>query len=184
MVPAGKPKIRKFQVVAPEPGGVLGKGTMRRFKEFLRDLATFKAGPAEDGDEVRLATAALLAEAALADGKFGPREEETITWLLARYFDLDSGEAAELTEAARQAAEESVQDFAFTRVIARRFTPEERIGMIEMLWQVAYADGRLHDYESALVRRIAGLIHVTDRDSGAARKRVLTRLGTKGSEAG
>jgi uncharacterized tellurite resistance protein B-like protein len=46
-----------------------------------------------------------------------------------------------------------------------------------MLWQVVYADGRLDDYEANLMRRISGLIHVPDRDSGEARKRALARLG-------
>jgi len=49
--------------------------------------------------------------------------------------------------------------------------------MMEMLWEVAYADGRLHEYEASLARQVAGLIHVSDRDNGAARKRVLARLG-------
>ena len=46
-----------------------------------------------------------------------------------------------------------------------------------MLWEVAYADGALHDYESNLMRRLAGLLHVSDRDSGEARKRAIERLG-------
>jgi uncharacterized tellurite resistance protein B-like protein len=49
--------------------------------------------------------------------------------------------------------------------------------MIEMLWEVVYADGRLDDYEANLMRRIAGLIYVSDGESGSARKRVLDRLG-------
>ena len=48
--------------------------------------------------------------------------------------------------------------------------------MIEMLWKVVYADGNLHDFEANLVRRICGLIYVSDRESGDARKRVLERL--------
>ena len=57
------------------------------------------------------------------------------------------------------------------------FEPEERIALIEMLWEVAYADGELHDYEASLIRRITGLLYVSDRDSGEARKRVRARLG-------
>ena len=57
------------------------------------------------------------------------------------------------------------------------FSPAERIDLMEMLWEVVYADGRLDEYEANLLRRIAGLIHVGDGDSGAARKRVLARLG-------
>ena len=53
--------------------------------------------------------------------------------------------------------------------------------MIEMLWDVACADGVIHDFEANLVRRVAGLIHVSDRDSGAARKRALARMGGSGA---
>jgi len=48
---------------------------------------------------------------------------------------------------------------------------------VEMLWEVVYADGVLHDYEANLLRRIGGLIYVSDMDRGNARKRVMTRLG-------
>jgi uncharacterized tellurite resistance protein B-like protein len=46
-----------------------------------------------------------------------------------------------------------------------------------MMWEVAYADGALHDYEASLLRRVTGLLYVSDRESGEARKRVLARLG-------
>jgi uncharacterized tellurite resistance protein B-like protein len=49
--------------------------------------------------------------------------------------------------------------------------------MIEMLWEVVYADGELHDLEASLLRRVGGLLYVSDRDRGAARMRVLNRLG-------
>ena len=49
--------------------------------------------------------------------------------------------------------------------------------LMEMLWEVVYADGELHDYEANLLRRTAGLLHVSDQESGAARKRVLARMG-------
>ena len=56
-------------------------------------------------------------------------------------------------------------------------TSEERVGMVEMLWEVAYADGVLDPEEDLLIRRVAGLIHVTDRERVVARQQVLTRLG-------
>jgi uncharacterized tellurite resistance protein B-like protein len=67
--------------------------------------------------------------------------------------------------------------YAATRLIRDAFSDAERIDMMEMLWEVAYADGELHDYEANLVRRVAGLLYVRDRDSGIARKRVIERMG-------
>jgi uncharacterized tellurite resistance protein B-like protein len=70
-----------------------------------------------------------------------------------------------------------VQWHGFTTAIKDGFEPAERVELIEMLWEVVYADGQLHDYEASLLRRIAGLLYVSDRNSGEARKRVLARLG-------
>ena len=65
--------------------------------------------------------------------------------------------------------------------VVERMTPDQRIGLIEMLWEVAYADGVLDPEEDLLIRRIAGLIYVTDRDRVLARQSVLTRLGLAGA---
>jgi uncharacterized tellurite resistance protein B-like protein len=92
-------------------------------------------------------------------------------------FGLASEESGALLQAASEKVEQSVEVFGFTREIKNAFSPEERIEMMEMLWEVAYADGELHDLEANLMRRLAGLLHVSDRDSGSARKRALARLG-------
>ena len=55
------------------------------------------------------------------------------------------------------------------------FSHDERVRMIEMLWEVVLADDEIHDHEANLLRRVAGLIYVSDRESGDARKRVLDR---------
>ena len=70
--------------------------------------------------------------------------------------------------------------YAFTRVIKNRFDEAERIEMIEMLWEVAFADGHADEFEHNLIQRVAGLIYVSDRDRGITRKRVMARLGIKG----
>lgn len=64
----------------------------------------------------------------------------------------------------------------FTRIVVENFTEAERIGVIEMLWEVAYADGELSGDEDALIRRVAGLIFVSDRDRGEARRRAREQL--------
>lgn len=124
-----------------------------------------------------LAAAALLVEAACMDGDFDDDERATIATLLAVHFDLSAEEIAEVLEQAEEAVNETGQLYAFTRVVKDRFTAEERISMIEMIWEVAYADGRVDHYESNLIRRIGGLLFVSDRDRGVAQKRVRARLG-------
>jgi uncharacterized tellurite resistance protein B-like protein len=128
-------------------------------------------------DEAQIAVAALFVEAARMDERFDAAERGTIERLLASRFDLSAGEARELLGQAERAADRSSQLFGFTETIARRFDPGERVRMIEMLWEIAYADGVLSAQEDALIRRIAGLIYVPDSDRMGARQRVRQRLG-------
>ena len=148
----------------------------------LKRLFGDPAGPApqprtHDFEERQLAAAALLVEAATMDGHFDAAERASVERLLRSRFQLDAATTTELLGQAEQAVAASVEWHGFTRAIKDGFDPAERLELIEMLWAVAYADGQLHDYEASLLRRITGLLYVTDRDSGEARKRVLARLG-------
>jgi uncharacterized tellurite resistance protein B-like protein len=128
-------------------------------------------------DEVQLAAATLLVEAARMDDTIGPRERARIRTMLEQRFSLTDPEADSLLAAAETETEGPAQWHRFTSTLKDRFSEEERIQMIEMLWEVVYADGELHDLEASLLRRVGGLLYVSDRDRGAARMRVLDRLG-------
>lgn len=127
-------------------------------------------------DDLHLAAAALLVEAARQDGHVDEVELNAIRSLLRTRFALSDADTEELLEDGRKAAREATQLYAFVRAVNDAMPPEQRVEIIEMLWEVAYADGVLNDYEASLVRRVAGLLYVPDQDSGAARKRVLERL--------
>ncbi len=138
------------------------------------------AGPPERGhsfEELQVAAAALLVEASEMDGGFDERERAKVLDLVRVRFALSEAESKSLVELAHGRVAQSSQIYGFTRTVKDHFADEERIELMEMLWEVAYADGELHDHEASLMRRIAGLIYVSDRDSGSARKRVLGRLG-------
>ncbi len=128
----------------------------------------------------QLAAAVLMVEAAKMDGEFDDAEAETILRLIRERFSLSEDEAQGLLADAKTASEETNQLLRFTRAIKDGFPLEERVDVIEMLWEVAYADGELHPFEANLVRRVTGLLYVPDQDSGRARKRVLDRLGIDG----
>ena len=113
------------------------------------------------------------------DSHFDEGERAKIESLIRKRFGLNAEEARSLIEVAEQRVAESNQLFGFTRVINQRFDFDERVELMEMLWQVVYVDGTLHHYEANLMRRLAGLINVPDRDSGEARKRARARLGMK-----
>lgn len=145
---------------------------IEKLKALLRKGGGPKGKIDTGEDALRLATAALLAETAMTDGCFDEDERHVVLSILERHFDLSAAEAEELMEAGREKIEASNELYGFTRTIKDHFSHEQRITMIEMLWEVAYADGHVHYFESNLVRRVAGLIYVTDRESGEARKRV------------
>ena len=149
-----------------------------RLKRLIGDVAAPADGKtAHSFEEKQLAAAALMVEAARLDSDFDDLERERIEALLEHHFALTPEEAKDLLAEAEMASDDSVEWQGFTRSIKNGFDHDERIAIIEMLWEVAYADGELHDYEASLIRRITGLLYVPDRESGEARKRVMTRLG-------
>ncbi|HKT16766.1 MAG TPA: TerB family tellurite resistance protein [Stellaceae bacterium] len=145
-------------------------------KEGGQDLSRGK-------DELQLAVAALLLEAAVVvDGRFDEAERNAILGIVERRFGLAAADAEALLAAAKERVESSAQLFRFTSTINERLARERRIEVIEMLWQVAYADGVLDPLEDSLLRRVAGLIDVSDRDRGDAKRRVLRGLGLDRAE--
>ena len=148
-----------------------------RLLNFLSGTETpsAQAGP----DELQLAVAALLVEAARMDDNFDAGERGDIERLLAARFDLTPEAVHTLVAAAEARMNETAQYFPFTREITARLSTEQRVGIIEMLWEVAYADGALDAHEDMLLRQIAGLIHVPDRERGQARKRALEKAAVR-----
>ena len=111
------------------------------------------------------------------DDRFDRAERETIVRLLIERFDLGEAEAANLLAAAERAVDRSTQLFRFSQEITRTLGIEDRARIVEMLWEVAYADGVLSAPEDALIRRVAALIYVDDEARMGARQRVRRRLG-------
>ena len=131
-----------------------------------------------DGDgDLQVAVTALLVEAALMDDRFEESERKSIVDLLCLRFAMTASQANALLASAEGAVKASTQLFRFTRTIAENLDLTERVRIVEMLWEVAYADGVLSAHEDALIRRIAGLVYVDDADRTAARRRVRSRLG-------
>ena len=122
------------------------------------------------------ALAVLLIETARSDDRVTEREQRIIEQALARRFGLQPFETAHLVQAARQGAGQATDLYHFTRIVVQHFSEEERVGVIEMLWDVAYSDGALSGDEDTLIRRVAGLIYVSDRDRGEAKRRARERF--------
>lgn len=147
--------------------------------EFLKDLLDFKSPPPEPPGPkaLRKWVAVLLLEAAYVDGHMEDEERARINTLLRHNFDLTEAEADDLITRAAETVDTASDLYQVTRNIKNALGHADRIAVVEMLWDVAYRDGHVHDLEASLVRRATGLLHVTDHEAGAARKRVLARHG-------
>ena len=128
-------------------------------------------------DPVKLASAALLARAAWLDGKLNTAEEVALNRLMVERFSINETEAKEIIAEATEDVDNGNDIYKYTKVVRNSFDNSERVALMEMLWQLVYSDGELHDFEATLMRRLAGLLYVDDRESGAARKRALEKLG-------
>ena len=154
---------------------------INRIKSLLSGGAPAQdAAPRPSFAGLQVAAAALLVEAAEMDANFGEAERRKIIDLVRARFELTEAEAESLLEIAGDKVANASQLYSFTRVVKDNFDHAERVELMEMLWEVVYADGALHHLEASLMRRVAGLIYVPDRESGEARKRALSKLGLDG----
>jgi len=150
---------------------------LQRILQFLTDS---RAPPGEGrAQELEDAVAALMIEAARMDDQFDAAERTTIERLLRERFHLAADEVHRLVAAAERAVGNSAQLFPFTQKILNSLSVEARAGILEMLWKVAYADGVLDPHEDMLLRRVAGLVHVSDRERGLARQSALRKLAER-----
>ena len=93
---------------------------------------------------------------------------------------LGTAEIDAIINGAVDSHEERVEIYGLARSIRAETEPDDRIAIMEMAWMVVLADGELHDYESQLMRRLAGLLYVDDIESGRAAKRARARLSQDG----
>lgn len=130
--------------------------------------------------DAEVAIAALLVRIARADDRYSEGEQHRIEAVLARRQGLTHSEAAECRAAAEMIEAEAPDSVRFTRSIKERVAPEDRQNVIAALWEVAYADGQRGAEEESMIRLVAGLLGVNDRDSALVRQRVLDDLGISG----
>ena len=138
---------------------------------------TSEVQPRNQHDPLPLATAAVLLDVAYADGTFSPAEDGDVAGFLAQRFQLDPGDARELLEAAEEIRRKTVDHFALTHYIRKNTPLEERIGIVKVMWRLALADGKLHEYEGYLVRKLADLLGLEHRVMIDAKSAVLDEMG-------
>lgn len=141
------------------------------FKELLNRLLEPASGPV-GSDDARLALAALLVRIARSDHNYANAEADRIDRILQARYGLDIGGSILLREQAEAMEAEAPDTVRFTRAIKDAVPYEDRIGVIEALWQVALADGERDAGEDALLRLASNLLGVSDVESAQARQRM------------
>ncbi len=144
------------------------------FGDFLRRLTAPAPAPLTNSD-ARLALGALLVRVAKSDEHYDGMEAARIDQILARRYGLNSTEAAELRAQSEALEFEAPDTVRFTRAIKDAVPFEDRIGVIEALWDVVLADGVRDQDEDALLRLVSNLLGVSDIESAKARQRVQAR---------
>ena len=139
------------------------------FFKRLTDGATDRLAQEDE----RLALTALLVRIARADGVYAQNEADQIDRVAIQRYGLSSFEAVALRREAETVEADAPDTVRFTRAIKDAVPLEARIAVIEALWQVVLADGVRDDAEDAVVRLVANLLGINDRDSALARQRVI-----------
>jgi uncharacterized tellurite resistance protein B-like protein len=140
-------------------------------KKFFAELGDKPANRFEDND-YRLAAAALLIHVMSVDGAASDAEREVLRTVLKSQFELDDAALDELIEAATEADREAIDLYHFTSLLNRVLDEEGRLRIVEMMWELVYADGRVNEFEDNIVWRTADLLGISSRQRITLRRRV------------
>jgi uncharacterized tellurite resistance protein B-like protein len=151
-----------------------GKDCMfESFKSFISDFVDGDKHPSQFADDdYRLAAAALLVHAAAIDGEMSDSERETLHGVIKQRFALDDTKTDELIEKATAAEHESVDLYHFTHLLNRVLDEAGRAKIIEMMWEIVYADGARDELEDNLLWRAADLLGVSPQERITLRRRI------------
>jgi uncharacterized tellurite resistance protein B-like protein len=143
------------------------------FRKFLSDCMAGDKHPGrfEDND-YRLAASALLVHAAAIDGEMSPVARAKLNDVIKRRFELDQAATDELVAEATAAEHQAVDLYRFTSLINRSLDEEGRRRVVEMMWEIAYADGHVSEFEDNLLWRAADLLGVSARERIELRRQV------------
>jgi uncharacterized tellurite resistance protein B-like protein len=142
-------------------------------RKLISDLGEGGKHPSRfEDDDYRLAAAALLVHAAGIDGNFSEAERRMLHALLMQRFELDDASADELIAKATAVEQRAIDLYAFTAKLNRSLDEAGRARMVEMMWQIAYSDGVVTEFEDNLIWRAADLLGVSQNERIALRERV------------
>ena len=135
------------------------------FKNFL------KKKKEKDSDKKNISIIALLVHAAKIDENYTEAEKEIIKKVIVQLNSVELNESEKLLKIAEKVEENSNQIVEFTKEI-KKYSMEFRLKIIEIIWKIVYSDGASDNYESNLIRRICGLLYISDKDNGIIKTKV------------
>src|ERR1700728_5508625 len=151
------------------------------FRNFVAEFVEGEKHPSKFADDdYRLAAVALLVHAATIDGDMSQRERDKLHAVVKRRFALDDALTDELIDKATEAEHESVDLYHFTSLLNRVLDEAGRTRIIEMMWEIVYADGRRDELEDNLLWRAADLLGVSQRQRIELRRRIGGEAGEGG----
>ncbi|MEN6473674.1 MAG: TerB family tellurite resistance protein [Syntrophaceae bacterium] len=143
-----------------------------------QDNAQTKTGGAPAGAEsILTAACALLLEMAAIDGEFSAIEQQAVLAILQQDYGVDANEASDIMAAAQAERARSIDLWRFTNIINEHYSRDDKLRVIETIWKVVYADGRLHGHEDHLVHTLATLLNLSHPDLIEAKLRVKNAHG-------
>ncbi len=158
------------------------------FESFRRFVGEFVDGgkhPSQFGeDDYRLAAAALLVHCAAIDGEMTAAERDKLYAVIKQRFNLDGTAADELIEKATAAEHEAVDLYHFTHLLNRALDEEGRAKVIEMMWEIVYADGSRDELEDNLLWRASDLLGVPPRERIELRQRIAGKAAARAPPTG
>lgn len=147
-------------------------------RSFFSRLSGGEPTEAFGEGDYRLAAAALLVHALTTDGKMSAKESRKLHAVLKQRFALDDAGAAALIAEASVMEGEAVDIYHFTRLLNRTLDEQGRLSIVEMMWEMAYADGRVNEFEDNLLWRASDLLGISTRDRMLLRHRVAAETRT------
>jgi len=148
-------------------------------RKFLAEVSQGGKQPAHfEHNDYRLAAAALLVHAAEIDGNISEVERNKLHAVIKRRFDLDEAETDALVAEATEAEHEAIDLYHFTSLINRALDQDGRRRVVEMMWEIVYADGRVTEFESNLIWRAADLLGISSRERIELGRRVASERGS------
>ena len=150
-------------------------------RSFLSELTATPRQDRFEESDYRLAAAALLVHVSTVDGMISEAERRKLRAVLKHRFNLDDAATDELIDEATRVEGEAVDLYRFTSLINRALDEGGRRRIVEMMWELIYADGQVSEFEDNIVWRVADLLDISTRDRVELRQQIAGQQGNSES---